>query len=81
MSPVALVRTSALGLPKRERAQLACALLEGLDADTPPAAEVGQAWTAAITRRAGAIADDTAKTVDARVHALLARRKEPERKR
>lgn len=56
------LRSEALMLPEPERAELAHALVESLDA--PPDADVADAWDKEISRRLAEIEAGTAKLID-----------------
>lgn len=56
------LRSEALGLPEPERAELAHALVESLDA--PPDTDVADAWDKEIARRLAEIEAGTAKLID-----------------
>lgn len=56
------LRLEALRLPEPERAELARALVESLDA--PPDADVADAWDKEISRRLAEIGSGTAKLID-----------------
>ena len=60
--PLDTLRTKALNLPERERAQLAHDLLASLDGN--PDADEAEAWEAEILRRLQQIDDGTANLVD-----------------
>jgi putative addiction module component (TIGR02574 family) len=56
------LRSQAMALPAKERAELAHALLESLHEEADPDAE--GAWLAELDRRAQAVADGTAELID-----------------
>lgn len=56
------LRSEALMLPEPERAELAHALVESLDA--PPDADVADAWDKEISHRLAEIESGTAKLID-----------------